>query len=440
MRVTYIDEHLAFGGGTPAGATIPSFSSSIVNVPRNALGDADVILEFLGDFESPPDALKIRSEGFETALFESTKEYIADTKSFTIPHAIWAGIVADGVVNIEYVLGPDTQEGTSIHGIEEYLRLIFSWDIFSNSTPYFTGAKQLHVEENLALVGSVAAVDPDGDRLSYTVTGGADGSLFTVDSQTGALSFRVAPDFEAPMSASGTNTYEVRINASDGVDSTSRLFTIEVIDVPGDEPAATVEGSAGNDIFLAKFENAIFDGGEGRDTVVYDGKRGDFVVTRYGDGSVTVFDGTYIQALSSIERLQFDDGTLAFDFDGTAGQAYRLYQAAFDRAPDEAGLAYWIDYLDDGTIDLDMTADRFVDSAEFIRLYGDTDSVSNGAYIELLYQNALGRGSDVDGFAFWLERLDAGTIDRGDALAFFSESPENIDQVASTVADGMWYV
>jgi hypothetical protein len=188
----------------------------------------------------------------------------------------------------------------------------------------------------------------------------------------------------------------------------------------------------------AAFEH--FQGGDGRDTVVFSGARSAYTIDVQPDGSITVAHGNGIDTLDSIERLQFDDGTLAFDFDDAAGQAYRLYQAAFDRAPDAEGLAYWIDYLDDGTIDMDRIADLFEASAEFIRLYGTADSVSGAAFIELLYQNALGRGADADGFAFWLSTLDSGAIDRGDALAFFSESPENIDQLASTVTDGMWHV
>ena len=38
--------------------------------------------------------------------------------------------------------------------------------------------------------------------------------------------------------------------------------------------------------------------------------------------------------VSNVERLRFSDGNVALDTDGTAGQAYRLYRAAFAR---EAG-------------------------------------------------------------------------------------------------------
>jgi len=50
--------------------------------------------------------------------------------------------------------------------------------------------------------------------------------------------------------------------------------------------------------------------------------------------------------LVSIERIQFTDGTLALDESGNAGQAYRLYQAAFGRTPDTPGLSHNLNLLD----------------------------------------------------------------------------------------------
>ena len=37
-----------------------------------------------------------------------------------------------------------------------------------------------------------------GSVLSYSIVGGADANKFSIDSNTGALSFAAAPDFEAP--------------------------------------------------------------------------------------------------------------------------------------------------------------------------------------------------------------------------------------------------
>ena len=59
----------------------------------------------------------------------------------------------------------------------------------------------MNVAENGMVVATVAAGDPDGDPLVFSIAGGADAALFQIDAATGALTFKVAPDFEAPADA-----------------------------------------------------------------------------------------------------------------------------------------------------------------------------------------------------------------------------------------------
>ena len=78
--------------------------------------------------------------------------------------------------------------------------------------------------------------------------------------------------------------------------------------------------------------------------------------------------------LTGVERIQFTDGILAFDASGDLGQAYRLYQAAFNRTPDQdGGLGYWISVMDSGAY-FSSVAQSFVDSAEFRAIYGTKPS------------------------------------------------------------------
>src|SRR5690606_11441005 len=147
-------------------------------------------------------------------------------------------------------------------------------------------------------------------------------------------------------------------------------------------------------------------------------------------------DGT--DTLWNVERLQFSDGTLAFDLNGNAGQAYRLYQAAFERTPDADGLSYWIGQMDNGNTTLGDIADSFLHSPEFVSTYGTEDTVSNSEFVELLYLHTLDRGSDGDGYAYWVDKIDSGATNRRDLLAFFSESNENKAQVADAISDGIW--
>src|SRR5262245_23432862 len=74
----------------------------------------------------------------------------------------------------------------------------------------------------------------DGQAPTYTMVGGADATLFTIDSATGALAFITAPDFENPMDADQNNTYEVTVEASDGVGGIdTQAIAVSVANVAG---------------------------------------------------------------------------------------------------------------------------------------------------------------------------------------------------------------
>ncbi|MCU1370594.1 MAG: hypothetical protein JWO77_1788, partial [Ilumatobacteraceae bacterium] len=107
----------------------------------------------------------------------------------------------------------------------------------------------------------------------------------------------------------------------------------------------------------------------------------------------------------------------------------RLYLAYFKRPPDPDGFAYWQRQLDNGK-GLINAAKKFAESSEFTTKYG---SVSNASFIELVYQNVLGRPSDPTGKSFWLTRLDNKTKNRGDVMINFSESSENVNKKVKQV-------
>jgi hypothetical protein len=85
---------------------------------------------------------------------------------------------------------------------------------------------------------------------------------------------------------------------------------------------------------------------------------------------------------------------------------------------------------------LSSLAAAFVGSAEFSSIYGT--QVSNGRFVDLLYQNVLGRAGDVAGRASWVSDLDRAVYARADVLIGFSESPENIAQTAPAINQGIW--
>jgi hypothetical protein len=200
--------------------------------------------------------------------------------------------------------------------------------------------------------------------------------------------------------------------------------------------APTLAGTAGKDV-LAAGSAAWLDGKEGVDTVVFGGLRAAYSVTTEGANlAVADMQDAGKTLLANVERLQFGDQTVALDVKGNAGEAYRLYQAAFDRAPDKVGLGFWINALDEGHTLQDAAA-SFVGSAEFAGKYGA--NTSDAQYLQALYANVLHRTPDGEGYAFWLQALQNHTS-RAQVLVDFSESPENQAQVIGAIQTGIDYM
>lgn len=149
-------------------------------------------------------------------------------------------------------------------------------------------------------------------------------------------------------------------------------------------------------------------------------------------------DGNYAGVfLDSVERIQFIDRSVALDVEGHAGQAYRLYKAAFDRAPDKGGLGYWISELDKGA-SLEEVAARFVTTPEFIKINGANPS--NQEYAAGLYRHVLGREPDQGGLSWWVGQLDNNLRSRSEVLVGFSESSENKIALSGQMQAGIEYV
>ena len=92
-----------------------------------------------------------------------------------------------------------------------------------NEAPEFVAPFELLVSENETEAGpAVTAVDNDGDALTYSISGGADAGLVSIDPVTGEISLNVAPDFEAPTDANGDGVLEVEVTVSDAPRPTPR--------------------------------------------------------------------------------------------------------------------------------------------------------------------------------------------------------------------------
>ncbi|WP_413936955.1 beta strand repeat-containing protein, partial [Nitrospira sp. BLG_1] len=92
----------------------------------------------------------------------------------------------------------------------------------------------ISVGENVSAVTVVTGADVDlpAQALSYSISGGVDQALFTINAATGALRFTAPPDFEVATDANGDNVYVVQVQVVDSQGaSTTQTVQVTVTDV-----------------------------------------------------------------------------------------------------------------------------------------------------------------------------------------------------------------
>jgi hypothetical protein len=156
---------------------------------------------------------------------------------------------------------PDDSDGNHVYEVIVRAGDGTSWDSQAlsitvdnaNEGVTITSGTEVSVAENGLAVMIVTAADVDNDTVSFAISGGADASLFAIDSATGALSFADAPNFEAPADSDGDNVYQVEVSATDGSLSGSRSIAVTVTDA--EEAIAFVSGGGGDQAAVAVDEN-----------------------------------------------------------------------------------------------------------------------------------------------------------------------------------------
>jgi len=84
----------------------------------------------------------------------------------------------------------------------------------------------------------------------------------------------------------------------------------------------------------------------------------------------------------------------------------KVYVATFNRAPDAAGLDYWVN--NSGFTEIDDVAKSFFDSDEAQAIY--TDNLTSTQLVQLAYNNLFGREAEPSGLQYWVSELDSGRI------------------------------
>ena len=105
-----------------------------------------------------------------------------------------------------------------------------------NAAPTISSSATFSAAENQTSIGSVSASDPDGDSLTYSISG----SEINISS-SGVLTFASAPDYETK------NSYTATVTVSDGTASVTQNITVNVTDLL--EVCTFNSGTFGNCIF-----------------------------------------------------------------------------------------------------------------------------------------------------------------------------------------------
>lgn len=99
-----------------------------------------------------------------------------------------------------------------------------------------------------------------------------------------------------------------------------------------------------------------------------------------------------------------------------------LYSAIFNRAPDQAGLEFWVNAIEGGD-SLVQAAEGFTQHPVFAETYA---GMSDSQFVQQLYVNILGGAGDANGIAFWTEKLASG-VSKGQVVAEFVSGALTID-------------
>ena len=212
-----------------------------------------------------------------------------------------------------------------------------------SSAPSFTSGTAISVGDGSTATGYTAtATDADGDTVTFSLSGGTDQSAFTIDSDSGELSFNTAPVFDNPGDSDGDNVYVVDITATDGKTSVMQTVTVTyVADHAGyysNAGTASVDNGMGgtlgiNDlqamvtgtrmIMLSAANELLYDGTI--TDITGDNFTADFTIYTAGENPVTATASGTITAGSSIT------GTLTGTGVGN-GQFSLLYANTNDQA------------------------------------------------------------------------------------------------------------
>jgi VCBS repeat-containing protein len=207
------------------------------------------------------------------------------------------------------------------------------------TTPVDANAAGNSVSEGAAAgttVGITAsATDPSGPAATYSLIGDTSGGGFTINASTGVVSVANPAKIDFESTAPG-HTYNITVQASNGVQTTSQVFTIGVTDVAPSAPTdgnsaanTALEGAANGTVVGVTASSSDINGGAVTYSLTGDSSGGGFAINAT-TGVITVADGSKINYETAAGHAYTVTATAS---DGTLTNSQTFTIAVGDVAP-----------------------------------------------------------------------------------------------------------
>lgn len=273
---------------------------------------------------------------------------------------------------------------------------------FDATTGVVTGQDGVTPEVVTISVDANAQARAAAPQVNVDLKAVSDASVFIFNTDTGVTATLATVAGSDKVIVGGTGNDHITVTGDANV-TVEGGFGNDVITTAGGNDTViggagvnVISTGAGNDTIITGqgIANTI-DAGTGFDTVVIGGARGDFSVAQ--SGSTLVLNGDdQTTTVTHAEFLSFTDGqTLAIADNADDAAVLRLYEGLLGRDVDAGGAEFFTTAHDNGASNVSL-AETFVNSAEYKDVVTDN-------YIDTLYNNLLGRtdGADQAGQDFW---------------------------------------